>query len=127
MNFKVLIKTTKERRNFNSSSKSESDPNINIDFEYQLLIPVYAFEFFVDILFLPIILLTALLRPWNFLYCFKIIDENYNFKRSVIFLRLYKAILFYLIIAVLILLFPLYMHRLRYIYDYWNTVELSEE
>ena len=104
-----------------------SETNVHIDFEYQWKMPIYAFEFFVDIFFMPMVLLTAILRPWTFGYYFKVIDDEYNFKRSLIIKRLLKAILFYICLAISLILLPLYMHRLRWLVNTWNTMELSEE
>lgn len=80
-----------------------------------------------DLLFVPIVVLTALLRPWYFTSYFKVLDEEYNFKRGLILKRLLKAIIFYFCVAITLVTLPLYVHRLRWLVNYWNTVELSEE
>lgn len=72
-------------------------------------------------LFMPFVLITALLRPWSFRYYFRIIDEEYNFKHQLILKRLLKAIVFYICVILGVVLLPLYLHRLRWIVNYWKT------
>lgn len=47
----------------------------DIDFEYQWKVPAYALEFVIDVLFLPLVALTILLRPWYARHYLNIIDS----------------------------------------------------
>lgn len=88
---------------------------------------VYALEFLIDLLFLPLVPLTAVLKPWYFHHLFNVVDEEHDLKRLLIVERLVKALFFYLLLTFAIVGLPFYLHRLSWLFNCWNTIELNEE
>lgn len=87
---------------------------------------VYAFEFMIDLGFWVLAIVSAVMKPWEFRSLPRMIDDDYNLKRGRAAGKVIHGVVLSLVVIALIILFPLYFHRLETIIDWYRYPSESE-